>query len=141
MICTKNGTHTLTSAGTQQTGESVNLTLPDVEVKRLDTCITLQTFCLKDLCIRIISAVGDGVRLDIRHIIQLFTEHLCYQLHAGKICDLIFADQSTVTKYGDLITHLIYLIQEVGNKDDSNTLRAQITHQTKKLFYFLLIQR
>ena len=59
--------------------------------------------------------------LDLRLIVQLFAQHLCYKLHTRKFFNLVFSHQFAVPQHGDTVTYLIYLIQKVCNKDDSYT--------------------
>ena len=141
MIGAKNGSDTFASAGTQKSGKSIDFTLFDVEIKWLDTRITIKSFCLKYDLIRIFATVWLLLAADIGHIIQFFTKHLGNQFHTRQIFDLILTYQFAVTQYRDLVTDLIYLIQKVGYKDNAYASGSQIPHQGKEFFYFLLIQR
>ena len=58
-------------------------------------------------------------------IVEIFSHHSCYQLHSRKICDLILANQLTISKNGNSVTYCINLFQEMSNKYDSYTFLLQ----------------
>ena len=62
-------------------------------------------------------------------------------MYSGQILDGIFTYQTAVTHNSDLVTHFIYLIQEMGYEDDTHASGLQIAHQAEELCHFLLIQR
>ena len=110
-----------------------------MEIKRLDPGVALQLLGLK--YILVLTLVNLGVVLDFLHVIQFLAQHFGNQLHPGKILDHIFAYQLAVTQNRDLVTDLIHLIQEMGNKDNPHAPRPQIAHQPEQLFHLRLIQR
>ena len=128
MICTKYGTDTFASSGAQKSGKSIHLTLLYIKIKRLDSCITYQLLCFQNILRRIGSMVHLIVITDGWHIIQLFSKHLCNKLDSRKILNFILSNQLAVAENRNLITYLIYLIEEMCYKDNSNASCLQITH-------------
>ena len=140
LIGAEYGADAFAAAGTQQTGETVDLTLVDVEVKGLDALRAAEALCLQHRRAQI-HQCRIAVILDGGHVVQLFTQHLGNQLHPGQILNDILANQLTVPQNRNAVADLVNLIQEVGNKDDAHALCLQVPHQLKQLFHFLLVQR
>ena len=78
--------------------------------------------------------------LDLFHVIKFLAQHLCHQFDPGKIFNHVLAHQLSVAENRNLVTHLVDLIQKVGNKDNPHAPAAQIAHQAKKLFHLVIIQ-
>ena len=111
-----------------------------MEIKRLDARVADKTFRLQHgnrILARIICL---GFALDIGKVIHFLTEHLGHKLYTGQIFDFIFTNKLTVPHNGNPVTDFIYLLQEMGYKDNAYALGAKIPHQLKELFNLLLIQ-
>ena len=109
---------TFTPPGAQKAGKAVDLTLFDVEIKRLDSRIALKTLGLNDTLIG--AFIAFCLLPDVFHIVQFLAEHLRNQLHPRKLFYDVFSHQLAVAQNCDFIAYLIYLIQEMGDKDDAH---------------------
>jgi len=79
--------------------------------------------------------------LDCGQVVKILAHHLCHKLYPGQLRRCIPADKLAVSQHCDFIAYCINLFQEVGNEDDSNSLRPELPHQLKKLFHLSVIQR
>ena len=111
-----------------------------MEIKRLDSCVTVKLFRLKDRRLSLFRLIGGVFSLDIRQVIQFLAEHLGHQLNPRKLLDLILPYQLAVAHYCDPIADFIHLIQEMSYKDDPHASALQIPHELKQLLHFLFIQ-
>lgn len=66
--------------------------------------------------------------LDISKIIKIFTHHLSNQHNSWKVFCCIFSNQFTISENSDTVTDCIYLLQEMCNEDNSNSLSFQTIH-------------
>ena len=93
-----------------------------MEIEGLDPGVALQSLRLEDRNGILFLLVGRLFALDIGHIVHFLAEHLADKLNTGKVLDLILAHELAVPKHRDLIADLIDLVQEVGNKDNTDAL-------------------
>ena len=140
MIRSEDGAHALASSGSQKAGEAVDLALVDVEIEGLDSGVAVKTLHLEDRKLSFLSLVGLVFAVDVGQVVQLLAQHLGYQLYPGQILNLILSYQAAVAHNRDAVADLIYLVKEVGDKDNSHASCAQVPHQLKELLYLLLIQ-
>src|SRR5699024_8095923 len=85
MIRAEDSAHALASSGAQKSSEAVYLSLVDMEIERLDSCIAVKILHFKDRKLSLFLLVGLIFSMNIGKIIQLLAQHLGYQLYAGQI--------------------------------------------------------
>ena len=74
-------------------------------------------------------------------VIQLFSKHLGNELNSREIFDFILTYKLSVSENCDLVADCVYLLKEVGYKDNSNAFCFQVTHHFEQLLNFTVIQR
>ena len=78
---------------------------------------------------------------NICKVIKLFPHHLCNQFHSRKFLHRILSHEFSISKHRNTVADLVYLLQEMSNKDNADPLFTKTTHQNKKFFNFFIVQR
>ena len=83
---------------------------------------------------------GHALLLDGCQIVEILTHHFGHQLYPRQLLHLEFSHQGSVSKNRNPVAHSIYLFQEMGDKDDSDSLVLKLSHQHKQLLHLTVVQ-
>ena len=111
-----------------------------MEIKRTDACIGLETFRLEQGHLVFCGCLFACRFFDGGQVIHFLAQHLADQLDPGKILNLILSHQFAVPQDRDPVADLVDLVQEVGHKDDADSLGLQVAHQAEELLHFIVVQ-